>query len=135
MERGSVILTCLSNLRDILMWVLIICLDFQIYSLHLNLIKQWKILQNTCKNGKNMYNRDSFIYGRMAERSKAAVLKTVDVKASWGSNPYPSANKGLIRKSIAIGLFLWEVFFYKRLFLLFFLGKNADHFYEKSKVE
>ena len=26
-------------------------------------------------------------YGEMAERSKAAVLKTVDVKASWGSNP------------------------------------------------
>ncbi len=24
----------------------------------------------------------------MAERSKAAVLKTVEVKASWGSNPY-----------------------------------------------
>ena len=32
------------------------------------------------------------IYGEMAERSKAAVLKTVDVKASWGSNPYLSAN-------------------------------------------
>ena len=30
-------------------------------------------------------------YGEMAERSKAAVLKTVDVKASWGSNPYLSA--------------------------------------------
>ena len=24
----------------------------------------------------------------MAERSKAAVLKTVEVRASWGSNPY-----------------------------------------------
>lgn len=32
-----------------------------------------------------------FLYGRMAERSKAAVLKTVDLKGSWGSNPYPSA--------------------------------------------
>ena len=30
-------------------------------------------------------------YGEMAERSKAAVLKTVDVRASWGSNPYLSA--------------------------------------------
>ena len=30
-------------------------------------------------------------FGRMAERSKAAVLKTVDVRASWGSNPYSSA--------------------------------------------
>ena len=27
------------------------------------------------------------IYGELAERSKAAVLKTVDVRASWGSNP------------------------------------------------
>ena len=26
-------------------------------------------------------------YGELAERSKAAVLKTVDVRASWGSNP------------------------------------------------
>lgn len=31
-------------------------------------------------------------YGRLAERSKAAVLKTVDVQASGGSNPSPSAN-------------------------------------------
>jgi|LFRM01.1.fsa_nt_gb hypothetical protein len=29
----------------------------------------------------------------MAERSIAAVLKTVDVKASWGSNPYSSAKQ------------------------------------------
>ena len=26
-------------------------------------------------------------YGELAERSKAAVLKTVEVRASWGSNP------------------------------------------------
>ena len=31
-------------------------------------------------------------YGRLAERSKAAVLKTVDVQASGGSNPSPSAS-------------------------------------------
>lgn len=30
-------------------------------------------------------------YGRLAERSKAAVLKTVDVQASGGPNPSPSA--------------------------------------------
>ena len=30
---------------------------------------------------KNLY------YGELAERSKAAVLKTVEVRASWGSNP------------------------------------------------
>ena len=32
-----------------------------------------------------------FNFGGMAERSNAAVLKTVDVRASWGSNPYSSA--------------------------------------------
>lgn len=31
------------------------------------------------------------VLGRMAERSNAAVLKTVEVKASGGSNPSPSA--------------------------------------------
>ena len=39
----------------------------------------------TCANfrrGLPALNRE------MAERSKAAVLKTVEVKASWGSNPY-----------------------------------------------
>ena len=29
--------------------------------------------------------------GEMAEWSNAAVLKTVDLKGSWGSNPYLSA--------------------------------------------
>jgi hypothetical protein len=32
-------------------------------------------------------------HGGMAEWSKAAVLKTVEVNASVGSNPTPSANK------------------------------------------
>ena len=32
-------------------------------------------------------------HGRLAERSKAAVLKTVDAKVSGGSNPSPSAIK------------------------------------------
>ena len=32
----------------------------------------------------------------MAERSKAAVLKTVEVKASWGSNPYLPAIVALL---------------------------------------
>lgn len=27
------------------------------------------------------------IHAELAERSKAAVLKTVEVRASWGSNP------------------------------------------------
>ena len=32
--------------------------------------------------------------GEMAERSNAAVLKTVDAQASGGSNPFLSANEG-----------------------------------------
>ena len=35
----------------------------------------------------------SINYREMAERSKAAVLKTVEVKASWGSNPYLPATQ------------------------------------------
>ena len=38
-----------------------------------------------------MYNKQvlvkDLIFGELAERSKAAVLKTVVVKATWGSNP------------------------------------------------
>lgn len=40
----------------------------------------------------------------MAERSKAAVLKTVVVKATWGSNPYLSANQNLNRTPKKFGL-------------------------------
>ena len=40
-------------------------------------------------NNRSIYFRP----GGMAEWSKAAVLKTVEVNASVGSNPTPSANK------------------------------------------
>lgn len=42
----------------------------------------------------------------MAERSKAAVLKTVDVKASWGSNPYLPATFYHLKLSNIFRLFL-----------------------------
>lgn len=45
--------------------------------------------------------RQYFCAGEMAERSNAAVLKTVEVQASGGSNPSLSANK----KSPKNGLF------------------------------
>ena len=53
------------------------------------------IVKNTCKSNKNVYNKNtclnkastSIFFGELAERSKAAVLKTVVVKATWGSNP------------------------------------------------
>ena len=44
----------------------------------------------------------------MAERSNAAVLKTVEVKASGGSNPSPSASKNLNR---TLGLGSFSLFF------------------------
>ena len=46
------------------------------------------------------------IHGEMAERSKAAVLKTVVVRATWGSNPYLSAIK--MHKALCL------VFFYAK---------------------
>ena len=48
---------------------------------------QIKICDSVFYKMQNQNNK----YGEMAERSKAAVLKTVEVKASWGSNPYLSA--------------------------------------------
>ena len=44
----------------------------------------------------------------MAERSNAAVLKTVEVKASGGPNPSPSASKNLNR---TLGLGSFSLFF------------------------
>ena len=41
--------------------------------------------------GRNLLStapvKNNLISGELAERSKAAVLKTVEVRASWGSNP------------------------------------------------
>lgn len=42
----------------------------------------------------------------MAERSNAAVLKTVEVKASWGSNPYFSAKASRVL-NLGTRLFLY----------------------------
>lgn len=45
----------------------------------------------------------------MAERSKAAVLKTVDVKASWGSNPYLSANASVSLRTLDLRFFCLHI--------------------------
>ena len=56
------------------------------------------------------------IYGEMAERSKAAVLKTVVVKATWGSNPYLSANQNLNRTPKKFGLgFIFAIIYKRRI--------------------
>ena len=47
-------------------------------------------------------------FGEMAERSKAAVLKTVDVKASWGSNPYLSAIMYPTEHPSLVGIFYFN---------------------------
>ena len=49
--------------------------------------KTRKFSNFACKKEKNMYNILCNKFGELAERSKAAVLKTVVVKATWGSNP------------------------------------------------
>ena len=51
-------------------------------------------------------------YAEMAERSNAAVLKTVEVKASRGSNPFLCANKSGVRK------FAHAASAYMRLFII-----------------
>ena len=43
-------------------------------------------LNNETKFGRTA-RQPYFCAGELAERSIAAVLKTVEVKASWGSNP------------------------------------------------
>ena len=47
-------------------------------------------------------------YGRVAERSKAAVLKTAGAKASRGSNPFPSANAPFTLHMPGGGIRLWN---------------------------
>jgi hypothetical protein len=61
-----------------------------------------------------------FAPGEMAERSNAAVLKTVEVKASGGSNPSLSAENPLKQRQRGFLLFCY-------LFLIF-LKKNHPEF-------
>jgi hypothetical protein len=56
--------------------------------------------------------RSYFCRGEMAERSNAAVLKTVEVQASGGSNPSLSAGKNNIKKSKARKIFFADFLFY-----------------------
>ena len=55
-------------------------------------------------------------FGEMAEWSIAAVLKTVELRGSWGSNPYLSAET--LRQ---IGLKIGQVLQYQRIVGLFFI--------------
>ena len=74
----------------------------------------------------------------MAERSKAAVLKTVDVKASWGSNPYLPATFYHLKLSNIFRLFLFD---FKRnsrcnssLGILKFPGILGEFKFKNSKI-
>ena len=51
-----------------------------------------------------MKRKNKKIFGEMAERSNAAVLKTVEVKASGGSNPSLSATQ----REVVASLFVWR---------------------------
>ena len=66
-------------------------------------------------------------YGRLAERSNAAVLKTVEVQASGGSNPSPSAISTQFEpKRLKLGAFsMFGAFqFVKFLFVEFYLCRH-----------
>ena len=77
--------------------------------------------------------KDYFIFGEMAERSNAAVLKTVDCNRSGGSNPSLSASiktqlQGLLNFSKVFFLFQILKVFTKRyscFFLHFIFSKNT----------
>ena len=81
--------------------------------------------------------KDYFIFGEMAERSNAAVLKTVDCNRSGGSNPSLSASiktklQGLLKNSKVLFLFQvlkvftkrYSCFFLFNLVLLFMATKK-----------
>ena len=77
--------------------------------------------------------KDYFIFGEMAERSNAAVLKTVDCNRSGGSNPSLSASiktelQGLLNFSKVLFLFQVLKVFTKQFpcfFLRFLFSKNT----------
>ena len=60
--------------------------------------------------------RYTFALGEMAEWSIAAVLKTVEVKASGGSNPSLSARTPKVLKYHTLGVFLFLFFTLLTLF-------------------
>lgn len=68
--------------------------------------------------------KDYFIFGEMAERSNAAVLKTVDCNRSGGSNPSLSASiktklQGLLNFFKSLFFVSNPKSFHKAIFLLF----------------
>ena len=56
-------------------------------------IKYHKKIQLFAKNFANLKKGSTFVPGKMAEWSNAAVLKTVDLHGSGGSNPSLSATR------------------------------------------
>ena len=64
-----------------------------------------------CTALTEMYSRGEF--GRMAEWSNAAVLKTVDLHGSGGSNPSSSAKAGaVLRLFFVFIIFVEHIFIY-----------------------
>ena len=79
----------------------------------------------------------------MAERSKAAVLKTVEVKASWGSNPYLPATTTINPKlyfNFKISHFIYAnfhlmLFAFKLYFTIYGVNKQLEWHIRKRMLE
>ena len=71
--------------------------------------------------------KDYFIFGEMAERSNAAVLKTVDCNRSGGSNPSLSANKGVNQQLMRFAPFITPKKFLG--ILVWFIAARCQGFY------
>ncbi len=67
-----------------------------------------------------MYTED---HGRLAEWFKAAVLKTVDVTASGGSNPSSSAMGSIAQSILKFFTCLLEILQYRFMLILSFFIK------------
>jgi hypothetical protein len=61
--------------------------SFFLYKHGGNIIDESFVIQQMQTNFGRTVSQPYFCAGELAERSIAAVLKTVEVQASWGSNP------------------------------------------------
>ena len=78
-------------------------------------------MQSERENGKF-----SIFRGEMAEWSIAAVLKTVEVRASGGSNPSLSANKGVNQQVMRFTPFITPKNIYWRIIYINKIGRIVE---------
>ena len=97
---------------------------------HTNSLSNWKI-KTSCELEKRNF-RYIFALGKMAEWSIAAVLKTVELRGSGGSNPSLSATNFLTRKTVSDCLPFF-CFFWRETLLS--TKKVPDHQYRSQSTQ